>query len=215
MAIVYPRSMPDVPGMSGRLVLERVDYLSPERTGVIGAVTAGWPLWRMVLSFNNLSIERDDVLTAWVDSLRGVQKRFLGYDQSRPVPRYHAGGKAFTATTETWSQSVDGEGTCNLSLGDLLIGQVFSPRDYIGFEWGDGRRALVRCLEGGIVDVSGEVTIAVEPAVHAVVPDDAVVNLVRPTCLMRLIVDQTELAEQRLGFVPAGSRIAGIQDIIA
>lgn len=215
MAITYPRAMPEVFGMAGQLKLERVDYTSPERTGVIGAVTAGWPLWTLRLSFNNMTFASHDEITAWVDSLRGAQKRFYGYDQSRPEPRFHATGRPYTKTTATWSQSVDGEGTCNLSLGDLLVGQVFSPRDYIGFEWGTTKRALVRCLERGVVDVAGDVTIAVEPAVHAVVPVDATIQLYRPSCLMRLVAEDTELMDDGLGYVGAGSRIAGIQDIIA
>ncbi|AHE52641.1 hypothetical protein [Sphingomonas sanxanigenens] len=215
MAITYPRPMPELTGMAGRLTLERVDYLSPERTGVIGGVTAGWPLWMMRLSFNNMAFRDDDELTAWLDSLRGSQKRFFGYDQTRPEPRFHANGRPYTKTTATWSQSIDSEGTCNLTLGGLLRGQVFSPRDYVGFEWGDNRRALVRSLERGVVSVGGTVTIAVEPAVHAVVPPTATVQLYRPSCLMRILTDDTELMDQGLAFVGAGSRIAAVQDIIA
>lgn len=215
MAITYPRAMPEVIGMAGRLTLERVDYLSPERTGTIGGVTAGWPLWRMHLTFNNMANRSDDELTAWVDSLRGVQKRFYGYDQSRPVPRFHAAGRPYAQTSETWEQEIDAEGTAYLTIGDLQIGQVFSPRDYIGFEWGTNKRALVRCLEGGIVNVSGVVTVAIEPAVHAVVPSDATIQLYKPSCLMRLLTEETELSDQGLGFVGAGSRISAIQDIVA
>lgn len=214
MAITYPREMPSKKGMSGRLRLQRVDYLSPERSGVIGAVTAGWPLWQMALSFNAMGVRHDDEVTAWLDSLRGAQKRFYGYDQSRPVPRFHAGGRPYTATTASWSQDVDGEGTAYLTMGDLLPAQVFSPRDYIGFEWGGTKRALVRCLERGIVDVDGNVTVAVEPAVHAIVPPGAMINLDRPSCLMRIVPDETDLPDHGIAYLEAGGRITAIQDLV-
>jgi hypothetical protein len=215
MTISFPRELPSFGGLSVSFELARVDYLSPEQGGRLLAVTAGFPLWRMSLSYTNLSRARADALEAWRDSLRGVQRTFYAWDHSRPVPRFHANGIPFNAAPSGWSQAIDADGTAYLTLTGLLAGQVVSYRDYVGFVWDTTKRSLVRAIEPAQADAAGSATFAVEPPVPPLTPPTAAVTLRKAECLMRLVTGETQLAEHGLMFMGSGGRIVGIQDLRA
>ncbi|MEG3152994.1 hypothetical protein U1769_24135 [Sphingomonas sp. ZT3P38] len=208
--------MPDHAILDCRFAVERVDYLSPEAGGRLGAVSAGFPLWHMSLGLQNMTVEEGDAWMAWKDSLRGSQRRFHAFDVKRLMPRFHAKGMPYTRTPSGWEQEIDGEGNQLITLQGMMTGMVLSRGDWIGFEWDGFKRSLVRVLEGGIADSGQELLVTVEPSVPSMTPADAVANLHKPTCLMRLVTDETELMDEALGgFVPAGGRIGAVQDLVA
>lgn len=216
--------LPEMPTMGLMLSSfepDRLDYLSPEGSGRLGAISAGEPLWMLTGTLNNLSVEDSDFWRAWASARRGPQRHFLGFDPDRRVPRRHLDGRPFTRAASSWSEATDADGFSQLTLNGLLTGTILSLSDYIGFRWdaaGDPagsfrRRALVRVVAGGFVDGSGSITVAIEPAVPRVVPPGAQAHLDRPACLMRL-TPETKLGDQAIGYTSAGGRIVAIQDLL-
>lgn len=211
MALSFPREMPEAGIISSPLRLERVDYLSPEQSGRTLAVTAGFPLWRLTVNLQNMLFRDADIWEAWLLSLRGPQKLFYGFDPVRAMPRAHLRTR-FQAAPASWSQALAAD-VPYLSLTGLMPGQVVAVNDHIGFVWDVSKRSLVRSLETQAADALGHVTVAIEPAVPGVTPSNAIVNLRKPTCLMRLVPGESQLPDPTLGYVPAGGRIVAIQDL--
>jgi len=207
--------MPSNGIISSPLTLNRVDYVTPEQGGRLIGVTAGWPLWQITIDLTTMTIDDADEWEAWMLSLRGVQRTFLATDPMRALPKFYRKGRPFQASPSAWSQAIAGNGDARLTLHGLDAGQVVSVNDLIGFRWsGASRRSLVRSLETAVADADGTVTVTIEPPVPAVTPAYATVNLQAPECIMRLVTDQTQLGALGLdGYVAAGGRIVGIQDL--
>ncbi len=233
MAITFPRDMPSVAALSIYFELERVDFLSPEAGGRLGAVSAGQPLWKMALSLQNMTSANADVWRAWVAAQRGAQRQFYGRDLDRPYPKAHRNGFAgmvraldglpFNGSASSWTRFVDADGNERVTLTNLPAGLTLGTGDYIGFRWdqagaGAGnmkRRALVRVVEGGTTAASGQQTFSVEPSVPLIVPPTAIAHIDNPVCLMRLVPEETQLGEQGLGAITnAGVRVVGLQDLL-
>lgn len=213
--ISFPRPMPIVGSVSGSFEIERVDYLSPEAGGRMGAVAAGSPLWRMSLSLTNMDVARGDIWRAWVAVQRGPGRTFFGYDVVRRVPRLHAGGRPFTKQAASWSQAVNADGLALLTLTGLMPGMTLSLGDYVGFRWGTDRRSIVRVVAGASVGATGSLIVAVEPPVPTITPAAAVAVFDRPDCLMRLVPGEASMGEQGLGgLTSAGGSIVAIQDLL-
>lgn len=229
--ITFPRDMPSVGAASQYFELERLDYLSPEAGGRLGAVSAGTPLWSMTVVLQNMVPEDADVWRAWVPMQRGPGRHFYGRDLDRPFPKAYragfggmtrAGGGTFTGAASTWSEALDPENNSRLTLTGLPANFSLGLGDYIGFRWDDAtkpagnlkRRALVRVTEAAVGNGSGSITVTSEPAVPAVVPAGAVAYLDNPTCLMRLVPGDTQLADQGLmAITTAGGKIVALQDL--
>lgn len=210
--------------------VERVDFHAPEAGGYLGGVQAGFPLWMGEWTIGRLGAAGSDDWRAWVASMRGAQKRFLGRDLARPYPKLHidgfagmtrAGGGVFDGSATSWSQSIDSAGNALLTLGGLPVALSLSKIDYIGFRWDAGgapagsywRRALVRVTEGAIANGSGNVTVTVEPPVPtAVVPVGAIAHLDYPACVMSLLPD-TKLGAIDRRLAVTGGKILGLQDL--
>ena len=223
MAIVFPRPMPAVGAMSVTFEPAGVDYMSPETGARIGAVAAGWTLWRMRVSLNNMAEPDSDLWREWLASMRGSRRLLLGRDLSRPGPRFHADGIPFGPQPSGWSQTISADGNAILHLAGMQPGSVISVTDYIGFKWDAlgaaagtyGRRALVRACERAIVAADGSASMIVEPPVHNVVPPGAKAHLDQPACLMRLVTGSTQLGEQVVdGYTASGGTIEAVQDLL-
>jgi hypothetical protein len=231
--ITFPRTLPRVGAQGQSFELERVDFLSPEASGSLGAVTAGQPLWRMGVSLNNMASANADIWRAWVPSLRGAQRLFYGYELDRAYPKAYrngfagmarAGGGSFDGSATAWSEALDSENNSQVTLMGLPASFQLGLGDYIGFKWDDAayaagnkkRRALVRVVEAATANSSGVITVTSEPAVPLVVPAGAVAHLDNPACIMRLVTEETGIGEQGLGgYTVAGSRIVAMQDLRA
>lgn len=213
MALTLPQTMIATAAMSQTFELERVDFLSPEAGGRVGAITAGFPRWLTTLTYNNMDFETAARLRAWLDIQRGAQRTFVAFDIDRQLPFYHQSGRPFAPTPATWSQAVDSDSIARLSLGGLLPGQVVSAGDYVGFIWSTSKRALVRACETVQAAASGAATFIIEPPVPTLVPGDATTTLKQASCLMRLDSANTKLTEQALGFFSGGSKLSAGQDL--
>jgi len=224
MALIYPRPMPLVGASSISFEPSVVDYMSPETGGRIGAVAAGFPLWRMRIALANMDVEHSDIWRAFIASMRGSRRQFLATDLTRPRPRFHMDGVPFgQSSTSSWSQTIDSNGDAALTLNNLSPGAVLLTGDYIGFKWDTsgaaagtyGRRALVRTVSASVVGVNQSVTVIVEPPVLSLVPSTALAHVDQPACLMRIITGSTQLGEQVVdGYTASGGTIEAVQDLL-
>jgi hypothetical protein len=222
MTISYPREMPSVGGINGQsFEIQRIDYLSPELNGQIGAVSAGFPIWVATWNLQAALTEASSgVWRAWVSSLRGPMRRFYGMDLTRRLPLKYpagfgglarAGGGSFPGSATSWS--VDETGSV-LTLYGLPAGFALSAGDMIGFRWGASpqRRTCVRALEPLSASSSGALTVEIEPALPFIVPPTAVAYLQDAACLMRL-TPETRIGDMDLNRSVPGSIVA-IQDLM-
>jgi hypothetical protein len=213
--------------------LQRNDYGAPEAGGRIGGVQAGFPLWGLSWTLGNVGVDRSDLWRAFMASIRGASRRFLGWDLGRPYPKAHASGfagltrpdgvTAFDGTATSWSETITADGDSQVTLNGFPIGFVFSIGDYIGFEYNATESAvaglpwsvIIRVVEGATADGSGVVTPTCEPPIPAAVPAGATATVANPKCVMVLVSDQSKLngIDRSLGI--RGGQIVGVQDIRA
>lgn len=205
MALTFPRPMPAGGVESQGFQIARADYASPTPDGGGGGVTAGFPRWRMSATLANATADEIEEWIAFLDTLRGSQRLFLGRDLTRPYPKAYpngfagmtrAGGGDFSGAATSWSINTEGD---VIALTGLPAGLSLGLKDYVGFTWETGesaRRALVRVVEPCTANGSGVLTgLSVEPAVPGLVPEDAVAVLNKPDCLMRLVTEETSMGE--------------------
>lgn len=193
--------------------IARVDYVSPETSGRLTGVQAGFPKWLATWNIGTISARTSDEMSAFLDRLRGSQRHLIGYEPGREVPRFHRDGTPFSHSAASWSQTIAADGTALLTLNGLLPGMVLSHRDYVGFLWDDWKRALVRCVEQRTAAGNGSMTIAVEPAIPNLVPGSAVAVLNRPGCLMKL-TSETLRGTMGRRLALGGGKIVAAQDLV-
>lgn len=204
----------------------RIDYVAPEASGRVGGVQAGFPLWEAVWMLGRMPDDNSDEWRAWLTGMRGQTRRFIGRDIARQVPKAYLntgmpGG--FDGEASDWSETINADGDAELSLEGLPIGFVLSPGDYIDFRYDATEdaiaalpwRALVRVVEGGTADGSGDVTVIVEPPVPTAVPDSATAHVSETGCIMALILEETNLDGVDRLYSILGGQITAVQDIRA
>lgn len=223
-----PVEMPDEYVALQSFELQRIDYQAPEASGRIGGVQAGFPLWSAAYTLGRMPADNSDEWRAWLSGMRGATRRFIGRDIARQLPKscLEDGLPAgFDGAASDWTETInaDGDSELALELGASAAGLVLSQGDYVDFRWsatetsisGLPWRALVRVVEGGTADGSGNVTVVVEPPVPSAVPDTAVAHLDEPGCIMVMILDQTSLEPIDRLYSILGGTIAAVQDIRA
>ena len=217
MVLSYPRQMPAANIAALTFDLQRVDYGSPEAGGGGGAVTAGLPRWSGRWTLAETTPGESAQWEAFVSSLRGMQRTFIGRDHRRPRPIYFAGGlpAGWSGQLASWSQSLTADGQAILSVTGLYGGMGVGASDPVDFRWtgtdGLARRFLVRALQD-VPSSSGAASFPIEPAIPSFVPSIAVAHMDDCGCTMRL-TDETKIAETTLYGSIAGSVIAGLQDL--
>ncbi len=229
MTIIFPRAMPDGFVSQQNFVLARIDYQAPEASGALGGVQAGWPRWTGTWTVGTTSQRLSDQVEAWITSLRGSQRRFLGRDFRRPLPLRHQDGfsrmtridgSPFIGAGTAWAQTIDAAGSAVVTVQGLPSGLILSFNDYLGFKWDAvgssvgtyDRRALTRVIEGAAADASGAITVTVEPALPTWLPTTAMPHLDKPACLMKL-TPETQMADVDRRLRISGTKIVGAQDL--
>ena len=222
-----PSTMPTMYVGSQTFELERVDYAAPEASGSLGGVQAGFPRWIANYFFSRMPIVNSDEWRAWFTSQRGATRRFIAGDIARSLPRQYMETGALpgghSGACSAWSETINADGDSELTLEGLPAGLILSQGDYIDFRYtatedaiaGLPWRALVRVVEGGTADGSGDVTVVVEPPVPSVVPSEAVAHIKDTGCIMALVLDQTSLEPVDRLYAVLGGTISAAQDIRA
>lgn len=226
MTVSFPRSLVGAGFGVGqtRFALRRADIYAPESSGVVGGVQLGWPRWQGEWEVVCKTDAEMRAAEAWVASLRGGIKTFIGSDLRRlTLAAYpsgvtaltrHAGG-AFDGSATSFSLSGD---RATVTLNGLPSTLAITAGDFIDFRWetgGAARRHLVQALES-VTASAGVAAFDVDPAVHSVVPTagtPAVAWVQGCGTIMRL-TSETEIG----GSSPDGYgqvKIVGVEDIRA
>lgn len=223
MALTFPRAMPDYFAAAQYFEPRRNDFMSPENSGRLGGVQAGFPVWEARWSWGQ-TISRDlsDQMRGLVASLRGPQRTFYGRDHARPLPKAYplgfggmarAGGGAFDGTATSWSVN----GTRDVvTLNGLPASFRFGIGDYIMFRWttsGQQRRGLARSLEVVTGTSGGVLAVTVEPALSTVIPAGAVADLLNPGCIMKAVPGETKIGEMGRTQKASG-QLVGLQELL-
>ena len=202
----------------------RIDFQSPSTDGTLSGVSSGFPLWeaRWTLS-QAMSRAASEEWRAFIASLRGQQRTFLGYDHGRPYPLQYpdgfvglarAGGGAFDGAAGSWALNTDRD---VLTPSGLPAGLVLSIGDYGMLRWttgGEARRSLHRLIEPSTATAGGVVGLTIEPPVPTLVPGSAVFDLAKPCCVMKQVTEKTQLSERgRMGKI--GGTFAALQQLRA
>ncbi len=221
--MTFPIEMPGTGASLQAFEPERVDYLSPEASGRIGAVAAGNPLWSATWQIGRIGAARSDLWRAFVARLRGPGRTFYASDLGRPRPLAHQsgwtgmtkpGGAAFNGIADGWSQAIDADGDATLTLTGVSPALVLSIGDYIGLRWSGTRRTLARAVLPASAGADGTIAVVVEPPVPTlVVPSSAVAYLESPVCVMRLVPGEVDLGPIDRRLAITSGKITAIQDL--
>ncbi len=134
--------------------------------------------WRALLRFKNLSDSDGRTLLAFMVALRGEAGRFTLYDHSHPNPAGIATGSPLVNGASQTGGTLITDGWTNSVTGILKAG------DYIGV---NGELKMVTSDVDS--DVTGKVTLTIEPPLRSSPADNAVITTVKPTTNFRLVDD--------------------------
>ncbi len=196
MTITYPRDLPAwFLGMTQcAFTLDYLQEQDPTGDGDQLVRDVGPTLWNLDCKTQRLQSDKMGEMEAWVDSLENGGQPFWGYDWRRLGPLAYpngigglsrAGGGTFDGTCTLGTVAGDNK---SVPLTGLPVGFVLSPFDNLAFPYASGtRQALHRIVAGGVADGSGHVTVEVRPHVRVGWASGATVNLVKPSCIMKLV----------------------------
>lgn len=181
MTITYPRDFPtDTDFESVQFELQRFDLTSQSVRGTAQVMENAVPLW--MAEYQVVPMYADDFqrFQAWLNSLRGGQKMFWGYDPAREYPAYY--GASAPAASCTLATTVSSG--FSIALSGLPSGYRFTAGDLVSV-----RTATSRSLHEVQEDVTAttSATITVEPRVSITLTSGAQVDLVRAAAKMRLV----------------------------
>ena len=207
MTITFPRQFPAwFPGMQ-RCVFKpyRIQELDPTGSGDPLVRDLGPDLCDADYRSGKLSPERMLELETWLETLENGGKTFWGYDFRRPLPLLYPNG--FAGMSRAGGGSFDG--TCTLenvtdnkviSLSGLSNGFQFSIGDYLAFLYLSGSHAaLHRIVAPATAASDGTVDVEVRTHVRPGWAEEATVNLVKPSCVMKLVPESYQPDQQRRG----------------
>jgi hypothetical protein len=190
MTIIYPRPFPTLRFNNCDFALVRVDAVNRSLGGNIDAFELAEPYWSMNAATVNLSIADRGRWQAWAASLKG-SKTFYAFDPDKVYPAAYGpavlnliryGGGAFDGTA-TLTATAPG----TISLSDLPANFAHTWGDHVSIGMSGGGRSLHVIQADAAGGAGGTSTVAVEPPVIADADFTAAVQLVRPTCIMKLV----------------------------
>lgn len=192
--ITFPRDMPDeLPILGMSFPPQPMHTLTPLRSGKVIAHDIGPTLWKPTWRSDRMTPDEAGVVRAFYDTVLSTGQ-FFGFDKLREYPLAYAkgwgalqvGGVPFSGTC-----ALEGVSSAALvALKGLPIGFVFSPGDYLAFDYLSGSaRALHRVVAADTADGDGKVTIEVRPYVRPGWAADVTVMLHRASARMLILPD--------------------------
>lgn len=191
MTITYPRTMPAFDMLSCGFTIRRSMLRAESGGGVVQEMESFPARWEATWTTRPLNETQRGEMVAWLDSMRGAQKRFIGFDPTRCYPLAYgvgvlalsrAGGGAFdgTATLSSYTAST-------LTVATLPSGYQAKPGDMVSVTNAASKRSLHRVVEAATASGGGSITLTVEPTVTITLAASNVVNLVRAAAIMHLL----------------------------
>jgi hypothetical protein len=191
MTILFPREMPTFGFDNCDFDLKRVDAVNRSNGGAIDAIELAEPYWSMTAKTVNLSIADRGRWQAWKASLKG-SKTFYAFDPDKVYPAAY--GKAVLALLRYGGAAFDGTARLTgttagaISIADLPPNFAFTWGDHVSIGMSVGTRRSLHVIQADVAGSNlGTATVAVEPPVRAGADLAAAVQLVRPTCIMKLV----------------------------
>lgn len=200
MAISYPRSMPYENFAAVNFELVRfgsTNYLYGGATQYREVANARWRGSWTTKSYARTStahrLERA-AWEAWLDTLRGGSKRFLGYDAWRKHPVGYPGGSGLGAWGGT--ASVTAVSAFALSFSGVASGMTVRPGDLVGLVQ-SSKYSLHTIVEQKTASGTTLSGVAVEPAINTTLfTTSATANFIAPKCEMMLIPNSVDIARE-------------------
>lgn len=179
MAITYPRDLPSTPGIRSqrfRLEFNTIVHRSPI-SRLKQSVKRPGHIWRGFYEFGLVTAEQAREMKAWLATMEGETKTFLGHDMANRLPS----GIADTGSDTPLVNGVSQTGNTLITDGWRNNGNgLLEPGDY--FQIGNTGTAiqLKQCVETLNSNVTGDATISFEPALHNSPADGAVIIFDNP-----------------------------------
>ncbi len=191
MAIIYPRAFPPVAAFAtSPMRLVRTEAAATLASGAAQTMQLAPPRWRCEYVTRPARWSERRVWRAWLDSLGGALRTFLGYDPLQIWPGAYPGG--FAGMNRAAGGAFDGTGEATaiaattIEITGLPAAFVMGEGDLVGLIQ-EGQYGLHRILEAVIGEGDGTALVTVEPPViTSVFTAGATVNFARPACEMML-----------------------------
>lgn len=202
MAIIYPLGLPaGARFYQCEFALDEVQAVNTKRSGEVLAVELADRLWRAKFVTTLCTPDQQGRWQSWRGSLNGSIGSFLVADPNRDYPLAYgaavldldrAGGGAFdgTATLSAWTATT-------VTLTGLPADYQAAAGDMLSFAW-YGSRALHMVVGDAQATAAGVLSVDVVPPVRETPAPTvgASVELVSPTCVMRLIPGTFSMPKQ-------------------
>lgn len=190
MAISYPRAMLAGCQATDTMRLIRTEAAAMLASGATQATQLAPPRWRCDYTTKPLSMAERRPWRAWLDSLNGALRTFLGHSPLQVWPGAYPGGfagmsrasgGAFDGTAQASAVSATG-----ISIIGLPAGFVLGAGDLLGLVQ-NGKYGLYRIMEPVVAAGNGTASVTLSPAVNtSLFSIGATVNFARPVCEMIL-----------------------------
>lgn len=190
-----------------------------ESGGRSGGVGAGPEPITMDLTLGEMSLEAGAAWWGFKAWCRGARRTFTAYDLLRPYPAAYPAGfgglvradlSPFPADGAPTGWSVDTPGQV-LSLEGLPAGFQVAVGDWFGWVWDTDRRTAARAVEAATANVSGQLSVTIEPPLPDLVPALAAMVLAHCAMVFRLTPETDLGSEDTISL--GGGRIVAEQDL--
>lgn len=182
MAITFPRSLPDIPFLHARFLLNESVAASPSGAARINYSQTDDPVWTITFQTLNLRESQVAALSAWWASLRGGLRGALVAQNVTCRPFAHSKPENAAPAQDEGSLVSVTNGN-QLSVNGVASGLVLGPGDLIGLEK-DGFYGLARVTEVSGTGTSRTITVEPPPRSYVAVAG-AVVRFENPTLVMK------------------------------
>lgn len=189
MAITYPRALLATPGINKfRFTLQsNIEVFASPISNVVQTIDRPGDLWGGFYSFAPKKAEENRAMKAWLLSMKGGGRTFLGYD---PTTRNPAG------IANTGSDTILVNGASQVGSSLVCDGARFSGVDLLKagdyFQVGNTGVAiqLKMMLEDASSDGAGNITLNFEPPLHASPTDGAPIIFNNPVGVFRVSIPE-------------------------
>lgn len=189
MAIVFPRVMPDTRMLTSNMRLVRTEAAAALASGATQTIQLAPPRWRCDYTTRPIRMSERVTWRAWLESLGGALRTFLGTDPLQIWPTAYPGG--FTGMVRASGGAFDGTAEASaisetsLSVVGLPSAFNLAAGDLFGLVQ-SGRYGLFRVLEPVAASGGGATLSFSPPVMSGLFTSGATVNFARPCCEMIL-----------------------------
>lgn len=189
--LAFPSGIYGPSSVDWRIRANTQSFRSP-LDGSVQTIELPGSVWTASVSWNILPPAQWRALQAWLAQLRGAAGRFY-YGPPHATTRQAVGSIG--------TPLVNGPNQTGVALacdGFGASAQVFLAGDFIAYDHANGRSLHV-VTATATANGSGQATLAIEPPIRTSPADNAALIHASPTCVMRLVDDETGALQMRPG----------------